>query len=82
MVAVSATMPLLKAPAWAVLERKLFEVMEQSVYPFLEKYTHEDGRLIWREGVHQTAMAPMTSTRASTTGPCSTCWVGETLCWS
>jgi hypothetical protein len=36
-------------PVWAVLERKLIEVMDQAVYPFLEKYTRPDGTLIWRE---------------------------------
>ena len=48
-----ASVPLEKAPAWAVLERQLISVMEEAVYPFLEKYTHPDGRLIWKEGIHQ-----------------------------
>ena len=52
MITIEATVPVLKMPAWAVLERKLMEVMDQSVYPFLEKYTHADGRLIWQEGRH------------------------------
>jgi hypothetical protein len=51
---VRATIPLEEAPAWAVLERQLIAVMEEAVYPFLEKYTHPDGRLIWQEGIHQT----------------------------
>jgi len=50
MIEVKATVPLNETPAWAALERQLFQVMEQAVYPFLEKYTHPDGRLIWREG--------------------------------
>ncbi len=49
---IRATVPLEKAPEWAVLERKLIAVMEESVHPFLEKYTHPDGRLIWKEGIH------------------------------
>ena len=49
MIAIEATVPCMAPPAWAVLERKLFEVMDQSVYPFLDKYTREDGRLIWRD---------------------------------
>ncbi len=51
---VRATIPVQEAPAWAVLERELFELMEKSVDPFLDKYTHPDGRLIWRTGPHET----------------------------
>lgn len=47
MITIEATLPSLAPPAWAVLERKLFDIMDQSVYPFLEKYTHPDGSLIW-----------------------------------
>ena len=47
MITITATMPLTGPPAWAVLERQLFDLMDQSVYPFLEKYTHPDGSLIW-----------------------------------
>ncbi|MGY8824184.1 MAG: hypothetical protein ACKVJG_09650 [Candidatus Latescibacterota bacterium] len=50
---ISASVPLEKAPAWAVLERQLISVMEEAVHPFLEKYTHPDGRLIWKEGIHE-----------------------------
>lgn len=50
MITVEATVPCLMPPAWAVLERRLFDVMDRSVYPFLEKYTHaDDGTLIWRD---------------------------------
>ncbi len=52
-VVITARVPLEKAPAWAVLERQLFSVMEEAVFPFLKKYTHPDGRLIWKEGIHQ-----------------------------
>jgi hypothetical protein len=44
---VTASIPLTQPPAWAVLERKLIDVMSESVHPFLEKYTHPDGELIW-----------------------------------
>ena len=45
-----ANIPCAMPPAWAMLERKLFDVMDQSVYPFLAKYTRpEDGWLIWRD---------------------------------
>ena len=49
---VTATVPLEKAPEWAVLERNLIKVMEEAVHPFLQKYTHPDGRIIWKEGIH------------------------------
>ena len=46
---ITATTPCWNPPAWAVLERKLIDVMNAAVYPFLEKYTHEDGTLIWHD---------------------------------
>ncbi|MBI2942244.1 MAG: hypothetical protein HYY04_17585 [Chloroflexi bacterium] len=44
---VESTVPVLDPPAWAVLERRLFDVMDQTVYPFVEKYTRPDGALRW-----------------------------------
>ena len=50
MLTINASMPCLTPPAWAALERRLIEVMDQSVHPFLQKYTHPDtGELIWRD---------------------------------
>ncbi|MEE2752632.1 MAG: hypothetical protein VX910_01515 [Candidatus Latescibacterota bacterium] len=49
---IKATVPLTDVPEWAVLQQKLISVMEEAVYPFLEKYTHPDGRIIWKEGIH------------------------------
>ena len=49
---ITATIPLNEIPEWAALERTLIAEMEKAVYPFLEKYTHDDGRLIWKEGLH------------------------------
>ncbi|HEY3107185.1 MAG TPA: hypothetical protein VGL23_00430 [Chloroflexota bacterium] len=46
---VEATLPLGAPPAWAVLERRLFDLLDQAVEPFLERYTRPDGALIWRE---------------------------------
>ncbi len=40
---ITASLPLITPPSWAVLERKLIEVMSQSVHTFLAKYTHADG---------------------------------------
>lgn len=46
---ITASEPCLAPPAWAVLERKLFDVMDAAVYPFLDKYTRPDGSLIWND---------------------------------
>jgi hypothetical protein len=37
-------------PAWAVLERQLIRAIEEAAPVYLEKYTHPNGELIWREG--------------------------------
>lgn len=44
---IRATTPCEMPPTWAVLERRLIDVMNEAVYPFLEKYTRPDGSLIW-----------------------------------
>ena len=44
-----ATVPCLNIPAWALMERQLLKAMEESVQPFLAKYTREDGTLFWRD---------------------------------
>ena len=49
MLTITATIPCVNPPTWAILERKLIDLMNESVYPFLEKYTHADGSLIWRD---------------------------------
>ena len=51
MITITGTTPLTGPPAWAVLERQLFDLMNQSVYPFLERYTHPDGSLIWEGNI-------------------------------
>jgi hypothetical protein len=49
MLTLDATIPCLRPPGWAVLERRLLEAMDRSVEPFLRKYTLADGTLIWRD---------------------------------
>ncbi|MGH7861095.1 MAG: hypothetical protein ACREOS_02545, partial [Candidatus Dormibacteraceae bacterium] len=49
MIRIEATIPIGAPPTWAVLERRLFDVLDQAVSPFLEKYTRADGTLIWRD---------------------------------
>ena len=52
---ITATLPLLDPPAWAVLERRLIDAMNASVKTYLERYTHADGprqhELIWRDSI-------------------------------
>src|SRR5574341_444188 len=49
MLTITATLPCLEPPAWAVLERRLFDALDASVSPYLGKYTRPDGSLIWRD---------------------------------
>ncbi len=46
---ITATRPTLAPPAWAVLERRLFDVLDQAIDPFLKKYVGTDGSLIWAD---------------------------------
>ncbi len=48
-ITLTASVPLDAPPAWAVLERALFDLMDRSVHPYLEKYTRPDGTLIWAD---------------------------------
>ena len=48
--------------------------------PFLEKYTRDDGGTDLGRPAGSAATAPTTSTRASTTGRCCTCWAAATTC--
>ena len=49
MITIESTIPCLAPPTWAVLERGLIALMVEAIPPFLRKYTHEDGTLIWRD---------------------------------
>ncbi len=46
---IEATVPCSTPPAWAILERALFDLMDRAVGPFLDKYARADGSLIWRD---------------------------------
>ena len=52
--------------------------MEEAVHPFLAKYTHGDGRLIWQEGIHRLRRSRR-FLRVFTTGRCSTAGGGDHL---
>lgn len=45
--AVAATIPCATIPAWALLQRALFDALAASVDPYLTKYTLPDGSLRW-----------------------------------
>src|SRR5918911_5502220 len=49
MATIEATVPCTTPPAWAFLERALFDLMDRAVAPFLARYTRADGTLIWRQ---------------------------------
>ena len=44
-------------------ERQLFEQMEQAVHPYLEKYTHPDGRLVYEPGLRGELACSLTPQR-------------------
>ena len=48
---ITASVPSLNPPTWAILQRKLFDVLSAAVHPYLDKYTHASGErqheLIW-----------------------------------
>lgn len=44
---ITASVPCTAPPAWAVLERTVFDAMAAAVEPFLAKYTATDGTLHW-----------------------------------
>ena len=50
MITITAAIPCTEPPTWALLERRLFDAMDEAVYPFLDRFVTEDGELIWREG--------------------------------
>ena len=44
---INATVHYAIAPAWAILQRQLFELMDNAVHPYAEKYANADGSLKW-----------------------------------
>ncbi|MCK5328100.1 MAG: hypothetical protein KAR36_05805, partial [Candidatus Latescibacteria bacterium] len=49
---VTATIRYEIAPTWAILERKLIDLMNDAVSPYVEKYANPDGSLKWAEKWH------------------------------
>ena len=46
---ITATVPCTRPPAWALLERQLFDMMDRAAQPFFERYFREDGSIVWRD---------------------------------
>ncbi|MDX2077835.1 MAG: hypothetical protein SFZ02_15515 [bacterium] len=46
---ITASIPIIQAPSWAVWQRLLLKTMSEAILPFREKYTRADGTLIWRD---------------------------------
>ena len=44
---ITATVPITLPPSWAVQQRRLMTAMEESVHPFLERYTRLDGEFTY-----------------------------------
>ena len=49
MPAITANIPLNEPAHWAVWQRRLFDALDQSVQPFLDHFTREDGEFIWQD---------------------------------
>jgi hypothetical protein len=49
MYTILASPPCEQPPAWAVLQRQLFDAMREAAQVYLAKYTRDDGSLIWAE---------------------------------
>ena len=49
MTQIIADLPIGAPPTWAVWERHLFDALNDSVHPFLEHFTRDDGEFIWED---------------------------------
>ena len=46
---IAADTPIAQLPSWAVWERHLIDTLNDSVHPFLEHFTRDDGEFIWED---------------------------------
>lgn len=44
---IKADRPFIRPPEWALLERRLIELMNRTAEPLLRKYVREDGTILW-----------------------------------
>ena len=47
MVTIEGNEPFIQPPEWALLERSLIDLMDDSVEPLLERYVRPDGTILW-----------------------------------
>ncbi len=47
MVRIEADVPFITPPRWAILERSLIDLMNESIEPVMERYVHGDGSTMW-----------------------------------
>jgi hypothetical protein len=47
MTTIQATTPFIQPPRWAVLQRSLFDLLNSSAAPLLERYVRADGTVMW-----------------------------------
>ncbi len=53
MPAIEGNLIMADVPAWALLQRQLFDVMDRSAEPFLAKYVRPNGYILWPPGAQQ-----------------------------
>jgi len=46
---ITADVPMTQLPSWAVWERRMLDSIDQSVPPYLEHFTRDDGEFIWED---------------------------------
>ncbi len=47
MIRIEANIPFVEPPEWALLERSLIDLMDDSAAPVMERYVHGDGSVMW-----------------------------------
>ena len=47
LVRIEADIPFITPPRWAILERSLIDLMNESIEPVMERYVHGDGSTMW-----------------------------------
>jgi hypothetical protein len=65
MTTIVANVPLGTPPAWAILERDLFDLLAQASYAFEARFCRPDGSLIWRSTLRDSDGRPGRSSRRS-----------------
>ena len=80
---ITADLPTVSQPNWALWERALFDAMDESVFPYLEHFTRDDGEFIWEDewggGSHDDFYEPFFNwPTLYLMGGATTCWASPT----